>query len=197
MLHWQWTYFVLAACWIVLALAWLLGAIYNSRKAPPVEKQVGWSPVFLIVIAIALLLHLLIPKDIWGYITFNVFWLQIIGVVILIAATAFALWARWALGTMWSVSTEAKVGHQLHTTGPYRLTRHPIYTGILAMLLGSALLLGLGPGLFYFLAGVIVFEIKLSSEERLMKETFGVQYLQYQQHVPQVVPGLQFFKRRQ
>ena len=203
MLHQQWTYFVLAACWIVLTLAWLIGAIYNSRKAPPVQKQVRSSSVFLrssvflIGTAIVLLLRLLIPKGIWAYITFNMFWLQIIGVVILIAATVFALWARWTLGTMWSLSTEAKVGHQLHTTGPYRLTRHPIYTGILTMLLGTALLLGLGPWLLYFIVGVIVFEVKLSSEERLMKETFGEQYLQYQQHVPQVVPGLQFFKRRQ
>ncbi len=96
---------------------------------------------------------------------------------------------------MWSLSAEAKVGHQLRTAGPYRFTRHPIYTGTLGMLLGSMLMSGFGQWVLYFIGGLIVVITKISSEERLLKETFGEQYVQYQQHVPQVIPGLQLLKR--
>ena len=60
-----------------------------------------------------------------------------IGLVILLGSTVFTLWARFALGTMWTLDARLKEGHALRTDGPYRITRHPIYTGILGMLLRS------------------------------------------------------------
>jgi protein-S-isoprenylcysteine O-methyltransferase Ste14 len=54
----------------------------------------------------------------------------------------FTLWARFSLGTMWSVAPKVKGDHQLRTHGPYAVTRHPIYTGLLGMMLGATLLAG-------------------------------------------------------
>jgi len=130
-------------------------------------------------------------------VTFDISWLQIVGAVCFIIFTGFTLWARWALGTMWSSSPEIKVGHQLRTDGPYRITRHPIYTGLIGMFLGTLLISEVGAWILYFPIVVVALIIKVSSEERLLKETFGEEYIQYQQRVPQLVPGLKLLTRHQ
>jgi protein-S-isoprenylcysteine O-methyltransferase Ste14 len=66
--------------------------------------------------------------------------IRFLGLAILLAATALTLWARLALGAMWTAAPTVKQEHQLRTSGPYAITRHPIYTGLLGMLLGSGLL---------------------------------------------------------
>jgi len=71
-------------------------------------------------------------------------WARILGLPILVAATAFAIWARIALGAIWSAAPTVLEEHKLRTSGPYSVTRHPIYTGLLAMLAGTALLAGGG-----------------------------------------------------
>ena len=105
-------------------------------------------------------------------------------------STAFTVWARLSLGTMWSISTRAKDQHQLRTGGPYAVTRHPIYTGLLGMLLGTTLLNGIGHSVVLFPIGLVLLTIKARSEERLMLATFPEQYPRYRRRVPQLIPGL-------
>jgi protein-S-isoprenylcysteine O-methyltransferase Ste14 len=129
----------------------------------------------------------------WSQVALNATELQVIGAILLIAATLFTLWSRLVLGTMWSSAAAVKSNHQLRTGGPYRITRHPIYTGMLGMLAGTSLILaGVWPVL---LISVVIFLGKISSEERLMAEQFGEQYLEYKNRVPQLVPGLYLRKK--
>jgi len=58
------------------------------------------------------------------------------------------------------------------------------------MLFGTMLMSGLGLYSFIFLLGIVIFEVKLHQEERLLTETFGEQYVQYQRRVPQLIPGV-------
>jgi protein-S-isoprenylcysteine O-methyltransferase Ste14 len=112
------------------------------------------------------------------------------GLFLTIAGAAFAIWARFILGSSWSANPTIRQGHELILRGPYRIVRHPIYTGILAMILGTALQAGL---LRSFLAVPIIaiaFRIKLDVEERLMVHQFGDQYVQYRNHVRRLVPFL-------
>ena len=118
-----------------------------------------------------------------------------LGAMCLIISTAFAIWAYMTLGTMWSFLDDIRVDHQLRTKGPYSITRHPMYSGTLGMLLGSAFISGLSNWAVYFLVWLIIDLVKIPSEERLLKETFGKQYIQYQQQVPQLIPGLKLLKR--
>jgi len=187
-LHWA----ILGLCWGLFCLVWLIGAIYNFWKAPAVQKRSGPLSFWIIGIVLFFVLERFIPHSFWTLFTFNTPWLRGIGIICLLLSTAFTLWARWVLGKMWSSAAVARTGHELRTDGPYRITRHPIYTGLLGMFLGTMLMGGLGIYLFIFLAGIIVFEIKLHQEERLMTETFGEQYIQYKQHVPQLIPGLKW-----
>jgi protein-S-isoprenylcysteine O-methyltransferase Ste14 len=99
------------------------------------------------------------------------------------------------LGKMWSSSAQIKVNHKLRTEGPYSITRHPIYTGILGMLLGSTLIFGFGYSFIIFIYILIGFKIKINNEEKLLIETFGEEYEDFQKRTPQLFIGLNFFKR--
>jgi protein-S-isoprenylcysteine O-methyltransferase Ste14 len=138
----------------------------------------------------------LVPAADWQPLMVGARWAHVLGLAILAAATGFTLWARVALGTMWSAAPMVKQEHQLRTGGPYGITRHPIYTGILGMLLGTGLLAGAGRWALIFPVGLVIAEIKIHLEEGLMLATFPADYPRYRQRVPQLVPGLRLIRRR-
>jgi protein-S-isoprenylcysteine O-methyltransferase Ste14 len=118
----------------------------------------------LVRIAVAVAIAIYIPPALWTRFEFAPTWLQVLGTVCLIVSTLFTVWARLALGSMWSRVAEIKVGHMLRTQGPYQITRHPIYTGISGMLFGSMLMEGFGRWIAYFLIGLVVVTSKIPSE---------------------------------
>jgi protein-S-isoprenylcysteine O-methyltransferase Ste14 len=185
----------LAACWGAFALTWLAGAIYNQSRAPAVERtrrwfvRSGWVVVGVGWVAV--------PKADWESLAVHLTpWVRLLGLAILLAATAFTLWARLALGTMWSGAPAVKQEHQLRTSGPYGVTRHPIYTGMLGMMLGSLLLAGGGRWVLPFPVFLVFLEIKIRVEERLMQAEFPGDYPRYRQRVPKLIPGLRLVSRR-
>jgi protein-S-isoprenylcysteine O-methyltransferase Ste14 len=110
-------------------------------------------------------------------------------------STAFTLWARAALGTMWTSVAVVKDDHVLRADGPYGITRHPIYTGLLGMLAGTAAIEGLGRWVAFFVLGALLAGLKIRAEERLLDRTLGEAYDQYRHRVPQLVPGLRPLRR--
>jgi protein-S-isoprenylcysteine O-methyltransferase Ste14 len=115
------------------------------------------------------------------------FWL---GAMLTTAGLLFSVWARLHLGRHWSATVTLKQGHELITSGPYALVRHPIYTGLLLGFVGSAIALGEVRGL---LAVAIVFAAlwrKLRLEERWMVERFGPSYQAYAGRVAALVPWI-------
>jgi protein-S-isoprenylcysteine O-methyltransferase Ste14 len=96
---------------------------------------------------------------------------------------------------MWSSSPTVKIEHQLRTDGPYAVTRHPIYTGLLGMVLGTVLLVGLGHWLMLLPVALVFFEIRIHLEEGLMLTTFPDGYARYRRRVPQLVPRLRRLER--
>ena len=123
-------------------------------------------------------------------------WVRFLGLAVLIASTVFALWARFSLGTSWSVAPEVGGDRRLRTQGPYAVTRHPIYTGLLGMILGTALLAGLGQAILAVVGSLIVFLVKIHAEEQLLLANFPDEYPAYRQRVPQLIPGLGMLHRR-
>ena len=115
---------------------------------------------------------------------------RLLGLAILLAATMLTLWARLALGAMWTAAPTVKQEHQLRTSGPDAITRHPIYTGLLGMVLGSGLLAGAGRWILVFPIYVVLLQFKIHAEERLMLAEFPEDYPRYRQRVPQLIPGL-------
>jgi protein-S-isoprenylcysteine O-methyltransferase Ste14 len=142
----------------------------------------------LLGIAAYVLLSWAIPEDVWTPLTVQSRWVAWAGVVLLVGATAFTLWARTALGTMWTSSAVVKEGHVLRTDGPYGITRHPIYTGILAMLSATALTAGLGRWVPATLFALVLLLIKIRAEERLLESALGDEYRDYRRRVRALVP---------
>jgi protein-S-isoprenylcysteine O-methyltransferase Ste14 len=110
--------------------------------------------------------------------------LAAVGSVILITA------AVKTLGKEWSVTARLVEGHKLATSGPYAYVRHPIYTGMLGMLLATGLAIShwmaLLAALAIFLVGTL---IRIRREEKLLREAFGADFDDYSRRVPAIVPG--------
>ena len=113
-----------------------------------------------------------------------------LGAIFLVLATGFTLWARVALGTMWSSTPVARERHVLRSEGPYAVTRHPIYTGILGMLLASAIALNFGAWVWLFVLVLVFFELRIRTEEQLLSEAYPDAYREYRRRVPQLIPRL-------
>jgi protein-S-isoprenylcysteine O-methyltransferase Ste14 len=111
-----------------------------------------------------------------------------IGLAMVATGLAFAVWARRYLGRNWSGHVTVKQDHELIRSGPYALVRHPIYTGILFAILGTAVAIGEWRALIGFALITAGFVLKLRVEERFMSETFGEQYRRYRAEVPALVP---------
>ena len=184
----------MAVCWGAFALTWLAGALYNASRGSAQRDRAPFSSVAVIMTVIVLVTFRAVPLADWHALTVQAVWVRVLGLVILAISTAFTLWARLALGIMWSAAPMVKDGHQLRTGGPYAITRHPIYTGIGGMLLGSALTLGAGRWILLLPLFLILYEIKIRMEERLMLAAFPDDYPRYRQQVPQLVPGLRLIR---
>jgi len=108
-----------------------------------------------------------------------------------VVSTWLTLTAVRVLGREWSFQARLVDGHRLVTEGPYRLVRHPIYAGMLGMLVATCLAIGhwiaLAPALIFYAAGTF---IRVRSEETLLKSAFGERFEEYARRVPAVIPGL-------
>jgi protein-S-isoprenylcysteine O-methyltransferase Ste14 len=111
-----------------------------------------------------------------------------LGLAVIAAGLGFAVWARVYLGRNWSGTVTIKQDHELVRNGPYAIVRHPIYSGILLALLGTAIAVGEWRGLLAFAAIAAGFLIKMRAEERFMSEVFGEQYARYRREVPALIP---------
>jgi protein-S-isoprenylcysteine O-methyltransferase Ste14 len=177
--------------WMGWAIYWF--AVARSvkltvRREPLASRLLHIVPLFVAVAllwtsgpSIPVLRARFLPLTAWP------FW---IGVTLTAGGLLFTVWARLHLGANWSGTVTIKKDHELVTSGPYSLVRHPIYTGLLVAFLGSAVACGEWRGV---LALVIVFAAlwrKARYEERWMREQFGQAYRDYSQRVAALVPYL-------
>jgi protein-S-isoprenylcysteine O-methyltransferase Ste14 len=185
MAHWQlWGAW---AGWIIFSLYW---EIAKSGSTEVKRAESGLSRgihVFLANIGL-----LLVVAPILGLGRFMPIWPPVMaaGVVLETAGLAFAIWARLRLGRNWSGEITLKVDHQLIRTGPYRHLRHPIYTGLLAMFLGSVLVTGEWLAVLGLALGVFAYIRKLRLEEVNMDSAFGAEYDAYRRESWAIVPFL-------
>jgi protein-S-isoprenylcysteine O-methyltransferase Ste14 len=100
------------------------------------------------------------------------------------------VWARRHLGRNWSAEVRIAVDHPLIRTGPYRLLRHPIYTAMLGMVLGTAITSGQYPALLGVAILVIAYLRKTHLEEKILLQTLGADYDAYRRDTWALVPLL-------
>lgn len=119
------------------------------------------------------------------------------GFLLSAAGVGLAVWAKVRLGRWFSATFGIKEGHPLVTDGPYAVTRHPIYTGLLAAAAGGALVWNSGLTLVLALALVIPFFLHTVYEEAMFEKHFGQPYFDYERRVPRLVPFLRRTIRRE
>jgi protein-S-isoprenylcysteine O-methyltransferase Ste14 len=182
--------------WLVWLVYWWIG----SLRTKAVERSDGLGTLLAYRVPMvvgALLLIATGPPA--GLARFSWLWTRwlpasmawpALGLLLVAPGLAFACWARLALGRNWSAMVQLKRGHELIVTGPYRWTRHPIYTGMLLALLGTALTVGEQRGWMGFGLVFAGLWFKLRHEEAWMRECFGVAYVEYMQRVKALIPGV-------
>ncbi len=170
----------------LILLLWLVWGVYwvaSARGAKPVRRrEAGWTRLAFLTQAVVT--AILLGRHGWpGWLGAKVIpggWVRYwIAVAVVVAGLALSLWARRTLGGNWSGIVTVKVDHELVQSGPYRSIRHPIYTGILMMILGTGLAGGQVHALLAFPIALIALCLRSRLEERWMSEEFGEQYALY------------------
>jgi protein-S-isoprenylcysteine O-methyltransferase Ste14 len=113
---------------------------------------------------------------------------QLLTVALVIVGLSFSALGRAWLGRNWSAEVTVKHDHELVRSGPYALVRHPIYTGLLLALIGTAVGIGNGRALVGLALIVAALLRKVAIEERFMSEQFGEAYAAYRAQVPALIP---------
>jgi protein-S-isoprenylcysteine O-methyltransferase Ste14 len=171
-----WNYLITGP-WIVFAAYWAIGALKTRRTAKKESFAARYGVLAMEVVGF----YLLLSKDasigfLGRDVVLRTFELRVLGVVLLWAGIGLALWARWHLGQYWSGRITIKEGHKLIRTGPYARLRHPIYSGLVLAVIGTAIEIDQWRG---FVAACIVllgFWIKGRREEALLAKEFGAEF---------------------
>lgn len=184
----HWPMWISAAGWVGFSTYWSCAA-GNSAEAKRSESA-GSRRIHVLVLTAGQLL-LFIP--VWGVnqfiLTASPVWIPL-GLAIQAASIALAVWARRHLGSNWSGRIEIKTEHQLVQGGPYRRLRHPIYTAVLGMSIGTALVSGRVHAFVGVALVVAAYWRKIRMEEANMRQAFGEQYDAYRRTTWGMIPGL-------
>ena len=174
--------------WFAFVLNWGRAA----KKAPAAKRsEPANSRRFhvLLLCASILLLFLPIPFLTRRFLAASS-WMVPAGLSLQAAFFLLAAWSRRHLGRNWGAAVTIKENHQLVRSGPYRVARHPIYTGMLGMALATALVSGSWHALLGFALMAAAYSRKIRMEERILEENFGAAYRDYRKHSWALVPGL-------
>jgi len=177
-----------AYAYVVLALGWIVWMApfillrSSGEKAPKVDRSARWG-----ILLVAAAYSLLWQGRFWERPL--PFWRLVLSVVFLALASLLSWTAARALGRHWRMDAALDPDHQLVTSGPYRLVRHPIYTSMLCLVLGTGLMITppllLASSVVVFILGT---DIRVRAEEKLLASRFGDQFGEYQRAVPAYFP---------
>ena len=175
-------------CWVCFIGYWIVSA--RQVKAVAEKQNLWFGLVHRIPLGMSyfLMANWQLPPPLNRSVTSHADWALAQGVLICALGLFVTLWARRTLAGNWSSDVTFKQGHELIRSGPYRFVRHPIYTGVLTMCLGTAVEIGELRGWLALPLMAIAFCIKLKLEERLLRRHFPGEYPEYQKQVKALVP---------
>jgi protein-S-isoprenylcysteine O-methyltransferase Ste14 len=183
---------IVTICWFVFA------GIFIFRKTPPAgpdKKKDSGSIPGVVLQGLSYAIVWTIRRSAFSPIVSANSWAGMLAGMVAIAAAVGSVFlivsAVNTLGKEWSITARTVEDHKLATEGPYAHVRHPIYTGMLGMLIATGLAVSHWMAL---VAAIVVFAIgtliRVRIEERLLRETFGPRFEEYARRVPAVIPGI-------
>jgi protein-S-isoprenylcysteine O-methyltransferase Ste14 len=177
------------ALWAVVGVVWLVTAL---GAKPAVKRQaVVWriGDIALLALAFTLVLSSRLAVGPLG-----VRWLaendaaSLAGFAVTLAGAILTVWARLRLGRNWSGVVAVQADHELVSSGPYAVVRHPVYAGLLLALIGTAIATGEVGGLIGVGLAALGFGLRMRLEEQYLTGLFGPAYVAYRRRVKAVVP---------
>lgn len=175
--------------WIVLAAVWVVSALRTKRI---VQRQSSVSQLLFTAILVVGVCLIFVKETGIPWLDRPLFSptvpIAVVGLAAVFMGVVFSIWARLILGGNWSNFVTVKENHTLIRRGPYRIVRHPIYSGVLLGMLGSALQRGGIRCFIGVLLCVLSFWLKSRLEERFMVQNFGDEYLEYRHQAKALVP---------
>ena len=177
------------APWYALLIYWAFGAL-RLKRIKVSEDPAGrlWH------IGIMVLVFMLLYSDRfalgplgWRFVPEGTLvWAP--GIVLTYIGAGLAIWARYSLGQYWSGRVTLKEDHQLIRFGPYAYVRHPIYSGLLLAMAGTASVVGEWRAVVAFLLALVELSRKAAKEEALLATEFGDQYGEYRKQAGFLTP---------
>jgi protein-S-isoprenylcysteine O-methyltransferase Ste14 len=184
---------LLRLCWLAVVVYWIVsarGVKPPARTESLLKRLVAyWLPLVVAALLLGpggwfshtLLREQFVPHTTLVYST---------GLVLCAVGALLAIWSRFLLGQNWSGTVQLKQDHELIDAGPYRLVRHPIYSGFLLLFLGNAVMVGDWRGLLAVAIVFVSFWRKLKLEEQWLTQHFGEAYRAYQRRTKALVPAI-------
>ena len=196
----QLSYWTSAAAFAIVIICWIaFAATFLLRAKPPQTRDAVKAPKSWLGIALqgcayfpvwAVQRRPLFSPLIDNLYALNIA-LELIAAVLSISCLLLTISALRELGKQWSLEARLVEGHDLVTTGPYNLVRHPIYTAMLGKLIATGIVLSYWPVL---IVAVVIFLIgtfiRTRFEERLLSDAFGDTFAEWRSRVPALIPFL-------
>jgi len=187
--------YILNLLWVVFGVYWFASAFRTASRGKRIatDEASRWRWARLAILAVTFVLLLSSSLSIgplgWRFVPHSaeVAWL---GVAITVAGIALAAWARQSLGENWSDKIVLKVDHQLVRNGPYAYLRHPIYSGVLLGIAGTALAVGEVRGILALVLLGSSYWVKAIREEKVLVSQFGDAFEDYRRSAGFLIPRL-------
>jgi protein-S-isoprenylcysteine O-methyltransferase Ste14 len=174
-------------CWGVIIAFWIVSAfgVKRTRAQQPLLLRL----LYLVLTVLAVLLVNSSSRIInWNRAALpHTLVIGILGDFLVLAGLFIAIWARVTLGGNWSAKVTLKEDHELIQRGPYRLVRHPIYSGLLLMIFGTAILVGKVGAFIVLVVCFGGFWVKSRQEEALLTQHLAG-YSEYMRRTKTLVP---------
>ncbi|MBZ5538222.1 MAG: isoprenylcysteine carboxylmethyltransferase family protein [Acidobacteriia bacterium] len=174
--------------WLLFSVYWSIAA--KDSAATKTSEPVWSRQLHLILVNGALLLLVFSVPGLTRRFLPSSRFLVATGLMIQAVFILLAVWARQRLGSNWSGEVRIAAEHQLVRSGPYRFIRHPIYTAVLGMYCGTALVSGEIHAPVALVMVTLTYWRKIRLEERALGDTFGAEYDAYRRDTWALVPPL-------
>jgi len=180
---------IISICWGIFFVVWVMAALFTKRTVYRESSTRRLRYLIPILLGCYLVFR--------GYRLGPPFNIHLIpqtdailcaAAILCLCGLGLCLWARAVLGRNWSGTVTLKENHELIVRGPYRLVRHPIYTGLVAILIATWMEQGHIAGMIGLALAFISFWIKSNNEEEVMLAQFPDQYPAYRERVRRIIP---------
>ncbi len=180
---------IIIICWVIFILYWLVSAFFVKQSATKYNwrVQVIWRVMLMVLVIIFVKFDRADANSFFTFLFQSFFSYELSGTVLSVLGLIIAIWARVSLGRNWSSYTTYKKEHELIITGPYRFLRHPIYSGMILMIVGAFLYYGKLIILVILAIAAIVIAWRIGREEKTMIKLFGKKYTDYMKRTKRLI----------